>query len=148
MPLFKALQVDHLQHLHDTLVDLLFRQLDFFPLIIRLRDTQAKGHVLIYVQVGKQGILLEYRVHRPFMGRNSINPHTVKKNIARGGRLKTTNDSECGGLAAPAGTQQCEEFLVVDIQIDSIQHHFAVKGHGAVGQTDQLLGHLAYPPLV
>ena len=64
----------------------------------------------------EQGVLLKHRVHRPFMGRDSINPHTVKKYVASGGRLETTDNAQSGGLAASTGTEQCEELLVMDIQ--------------------------------
>ena len=142
---FKAPEVHHLQHLRHPLADLLLPQLDLFALLVGPAQAKAEGDVLIHIEVREQGVLLEHRVHRPLVGRDRIDPHTVKKDIARGGRLKTTDDAKRGGLAAPAGTQQCEEFLVVDIQIDAVQHHFPVKGHGTVGQADELLGHARFP---
>ena len=60
---------------------------------------------------------------------NSINPHTVKKDIARRGRLESANNSECGCFAAPTRTQQCEEFFIVYIEVDIIENKLVVKRH-------------------
>ena len=113
-PPLKAPQVDHLQHFRHPPVDLLLGQLHLAPLGVRLGDAQAEGDVLIHVQVREQGVFLEHRVDGPFVGRDSINPHPVEQNISRGRRLKTTDDSERGGLAAPTGSEQREEFLILD----------------------------------
>ena len=115
-PLLKALQVDHVQHLQHPLLDLRLRKLDL-PAALRvgLWDAQAEGDVFKHIQMGEEGVPLEHRVDGPFMGRNVIDPHTVKKNVPLCGRLKTANDTKCGGFAAPTGTQQCEEFLIVDV---------------------------------
>ena len=82
--------------------------------------------------MGEQGVALENRIDCPFMRRNIINPHAVKKYVPLGRRLKTTDDTKRGCLAAPTGTQQREEFLIVDIKVDVVKDHVAVKGHGAV----------------
>ena len=114
--LFKALQVDHLEHLHDPVVDLLLGQLDLlFGLRVHLGDAQTEGDILKHVEVGEQGVPLKHSIYRPFVGRNRVNPHAVKKNIPGGGLLKTAYNTKRGGFAAPTGTQQREEFLVVDI---------------------------------
>ena len=113
--LFKALQVDHLEHLHDPVVDLLLGQLDLlFGLRVHLGDAQTEGDILKHVEVGEQGVPLKHSIYRPFVGRNRVNPHAVKKNIPGGGLLKTAYNTKRGGFAAPTGTQQREEFLVVD----------------------------------
>ena len=115
-PLLKALQVDHLQHLQHPLLDLRLRKLDLpAALWVGLWDPKAKGDVFKYIQVGEKGVPLEHGVDGPLMGRNIIDPHAVKKNVPLCGRLKTANDTKCGGFAAPTGTQQREEFLIVDV---------------------------------
>ena len=152
--LLKPLQVDDIQHLHDPLLDLLLSELDFLttddlsllvPLLLRLGDAQAEGDVFKDIQVGKQSVSLKYCIDGPFVRRDSIDPHTVKKYVASGGRLETTDNAQSGGLAASTGTEQCEELLVMDIQRNVIEHDLVVKRHGAVHQADQLLGHVSSP---
>ena len=123
LAVFKALQADDLQHLHDPLPDLLLRELDLRRLpvgSVRVRPLlhpQAEGHVFKHVQVGEQGVLLEHRVDLPPIGRNVINPHTVEQDVSRHrGREAADNTQRCG-LAAAAGSKQCEEFFVVDIEV-------------------------------
>ena len=91
--------------------------------------------------MGEQGVFLEHGVDRPFMGRNIINPHAVKQNVPGGRRQKTTDNTERGCFAAPTGTQQREEFLIIDIQIDVIQHDGIIVVHDTVGQTNEFFGH-------
>ena len=84
-------------------MDLFLGNFDLPAVFIRLGDAQAKGYIFKYIQMGKQRVLLEYGVDRPLIGRNVIDPHPVKQNIPRGGRLKTTDDAKGGRLAAAAG---------------------------------------------
>ena len=145
VPLFKAPQIHDLQHLHHPAVNLFFRQLYFFAISIRLGDAQAKGDVLIHVEMGEQGVFLKDRIDGPLIRRDRIHPHAVEQHITRGGRLKTTDDAQSGGLAASTGTKQREEFLIIDIQVDVIKHDLVVESHGTVVQADQLFGHVSSP---
>ena len=130
----KALQADHLQHFGDALADLFLRH---------FRDTQAEGNVFKHVQVREQRILLEHRVDLPLMGRNVIDPHTVKGNITGSGRSKPADDPQRRGLATAAGAKQCEEFKIVDVKIDVIENQLVVKRHAEIPQANQLFGHLS-----
>ena len=104
--MLKALETDGLQHLHDPLLDLSLRQ---------LLHPQTKGDVLIHIQVREQGVLLENGVDLPLIGRNVINPHTVEQDVSRRRRRETSNDPQRGGFTAPAGSEQREELLVIDV---------------------------------
>ncbi|MPN43087.1 hypothetical protein SDC9_190646 [bioreactor metagenome] len=115
MALFKPFQVDDLQHLHHPRINFRFGQLDLLPLLIHFWNTQPEGNVFIHVHVGKQRIFLKHGVDGSFMGRDRIHPHAVEINISRGWGLKTTDDSERGRLAAPTGSEQREEFFILDI---------------------------------
>ena len=84
-------------------MDLLLRDLDLLAGLIRLGDAQTEGNIVKYIQVGKQRVFLKHGVDGALIGRNVIDPHTVKQNIPRGGRLETTDDSKGGRLAAAAG---------------------------------------------
>ena len=108
LAVFKALEADDLQHLHDGGADLLLAELDH-PLaggVRRVGDLlqpQAEGDVFKDVQVGEQGVFLEHRVDLPLMGRNVINPHTVKEDVSRRRCREAADNPQRGGLAAPAG---------------------------------------------
>ena len=108
-------------------------------------DAQTEGHVFKDVHVGEQGILLKDGIDLPLMRRNVINPHAVKKHVAGGRLLKAADDTERRGFAAPGGTEQREEFLVVDIKVDMVQNDVVVKFHEAIRQADQFLGHVSSP---
>ena len=135
-PVLKALQAHHAQHLCHPLLDLVGRHLG---------DPQAKGDVFKDIQMGKQGILLKDSVDLPLMRRNVIDPHTVKGDVSRRGRREAANDPQRRGLATAAGAKQCEEFGIVDIQIDVIENQLVVKRHAEIPQANQLFGHLSSP---
>ena len=133
-PAVKALQADDLQHFTDTLPYLVLRH---------FCDTQAEGYVFKHVQMRKQRIFLEHRVDLPLMGRDIVDPLAVEGHIAAGGRGETADDPQCGGLAAPTGAKQREEFGIVDVKIDVIENQLVVKRHAEIPQANQLFGHLS-----
>ena len=148
--MLKALEADDLQHFHDPLVDLLLGNF-YLPLsggVIGVRPPlhpQAEGDVLVHVQVREQGVFLENGIDLPLIGRNVINPHTVEQDVSGRRSREAANDPQRGGLTAPAGSEQCEEFFVIDIKIDVIQYRFVVKRHAQVPQANQLFGHVSSP---
>ena len=95
--------------------------------------------------MGKQGVLLEDGVDLPLVGRDIIDPHTVEEYVARGGLLKPADDAQGGGLATSGGTEQCEELLVIDIEIDRVQNDLVVEHHFEIRQADKLFGHVSSP---
>ena len=135
-PVLKALQTHHAQHFRHALLDFLGRHLG---------DPQAKGDILKHVQMREQRILLEHRVDLPLMRRDIINPHTVKGDVSRRGRRETADNPQRCGLSTAAGAQKCEEFRIVDIQIDVIENQLVVKRHAEIPQANQLFGHLSSP---
>ncbi len=143
--LLEALQVDDLQHLHHALVDLPLRDPHLAAAGVLFGQAQAEGHVFKHVEMREQGVSLEHGVHCPLIRRDIIDPHAIKQNVPGGRRQKPAYDPKRGCLAAPAGAQQREEFLIVDIQIDVVEHDLVAVGHDTVPQADQLLGHLSSP---
>ena len=135
LALFKALERHYLQHLRDALLDLLLRHLG---------DAQAEGDVLEHVQVREQRVLLEHRVDAALVGRDIINPHTVKQHVAARRLEKAADDTQRRRFAAARGPEQCEEFTVVEIDVDRIEDGLAVKIHPAIYQPNKFLRH--YPP--
>ena len=54
----------------------------------------------------------------------------------------SADEPQQGSLAAAGGPQQGEEFVVVDIQVDALQHGLAAEGFGDVPQFDDFFhGH-------
>ena len=104
--MLKAFQTDRFQHLHDPLLDFGFRQ---------FLHPQAEGNIFKDIEMREQGILLKDRVDLPLIGRNVINPHTVEQDVSRRRRRETSNDPQRGGFTAPAGSEQREELLVIDV---------------------------------
>ena len=133
-PAVKALQADDLQHFRDTLPYLLLRYLG---------DTQTEGDVFKHVQMRKQRVFLEHRVDLPLMGWDIIDPRAVEGHVAACGRGEPSDDPQCGGLAAPTGAKQREEFGIVDVKIDVIENQLVVKRHAEIPQANQLFGHLS-----
>ena len=150
LAVLKALEADDLQHFHDPLVDLLLGNF-YLPLsggVIGVRPPlhpQAERNIFIDVQVRKQGVFLENGIDLPLIGRNVINPHTVEQDVSGRRSREAANDPQRGGLTAPAGSEQCEEFLVIDIKIDVIQYRFIVVHHAEIPQANQLFGHVSSP---
>ena len=108
LAVLKALEADDFQHLHDPLPDLLLGNLHhtFAGGVVgvgTLLHPQTESDVLKHVQVGEQGVLLEDGIDLPLIGRNVINPHTVKEDVsARRGR-EAADNPQCGGFTAPTG---------------------------------------------
>ena len=103
--MLEALQTHQLQHLHHLLLDLVLGQLDLFPVLVRLGNAQAKGHVVKDVQVGKEGVLLKDRVDGTLVRRHIVDPLSIEQDIATGGGQKPTDEAQGRGLAASGRPQ-------------------------------------------
>ena len=150
LSVFKALETHDFQHLQDPGADLLFGKADGplaggIPGIWNPFEPQAESNIFKDVQMWKKGVLLKHGIDLAPVGGNVINPHTVEQDVSRRGGREAADNAQRGGFTAPAGSEQCEEFLVVDIQIDVIEYRFAVKRHAKVLQADQLFGHVSSP---
>ena len=67
------------------------------------------------------------------------------KNDGAGGRWqKAADDSQRGGFAAAGGAQQGEKFMVIKVEIDTVEYPFPVELHNKVLESDELFRH--YPP--
>ena len=110
-----------------------------------LGNSQAEGDVVIDIQVRKKRIALENRIDLSFIGGHIIDPLTVEKHIAVGGRQKAADDAQGGGLAAAGGAEQGQKFVIVDIEVDAVQDALTVKFHGEVLEANQFFGHVSSP---
>ena len=133
LSVLKAPEADDVQHLLDPPVDLHG---------VKLGDAQAEGNVVVDVQMGEEGVALEDGVDLPAVGRQIVDLLTVKQHLARRRRQKSADDPQGRGLAAARGPQQRQKFMVVDVEIDAVQHRLPVKFHGQIRQTNQLFSHV------
>ena len=108
LPLLEAAHAHHLQHFAHPPGDLVLSQLG---------DAQAEGDVVVHIQVGEEGVALEDGVDLPFVGRDIINPHPVEQHSTGCGLHEASDDLEGRGFAAAAGSEQREEFGIVDIEV-------------------------------
>ena len=109
LAVLETLEVDDLKHLHDPLIDLLLGDLHLLLAggIAGIRAAlhpQTERDIFVHIQVREQGVLLEDGVDLALIGRNVINPHTVKQDIAGCRRHKAANDPQRGALTASAGS--------------------------------------------
>ena len=103
--------VQDLSGLTDLLVDLLLGD---------LTQLQGKGHVLRHGHVGIQGVVLEYHGDIAVLGFHVVHALAVDQQIALGDVLQTGHHAQRGGLAAAGRTDQHDELLVRDLQIEVV----------------------------
>ena len=73
------------------------------------------------------------------------NFRAVKIYCAGRGCEKTADNTQRGGFAASAGTQQRQKFAIINCKIQMIENKLVVKRHAAVYKANQLFGHLSSP---
>ena len=103
-------------------------------LLAAVLQAHAECYILIYIQMGKQGILLEDGVDLPLVGRKVRNVFLIKKDIPLIRFDKAGNGAERGGLAAAGRPEQRDEFPVVYVQIETAQNLLPIIGNGNVFQ--------------
>ena len=108
-PPLKAAEVDEFEHLHHAAADLLFGE---------LLQPQPEGHVFKNVEMREQRVSLKDGVDLALIGRQIVDAHALKVQVARSGRFKTADDSQCRRLAAAGGTEQRDELLVMNSEVD------------------------------
>ena len=85
----------------------------------------------------EQRVLLEYRVDGTLIRRQVVYPLAVKINIALVRRFKAADNPQRRRLAAARGSEERNEFLVADIQVDVFQNRRVLKGFRYVFQFDK-----------
>ena len=97
---------------------------------------KGEGHVFKDVQVGKEGILLKNSVDVPFVGGHVVDFLAQEEDFALIRGLKAADEPEHGGLSAARGAQQGDKLVVIDVQVDVLEHRLPVKGFGDIFQLD------------
>ena len=135
----KPFQADDLEH---------FQHLGADFLLGHLFQAQAESDILKHIQVREERILLEHRVHRPFVRRHIGDVLAIKKDIARFRGDKTGNHTQGCRLAAAGGAEEGDKFLVVDVQRESVQDLLPIEIDNNVFQRyDQIFIHFHCIPL-
>ena len=121
----KAFQAHDFQHIAHFAADGLF---------VHLFQAQTECHVFKDVQVREQRVFLEHRVHRPFIRRHACDVLSFEQDFA-GVRFQKARDQAKGrGFTAAGRAQQRDKFLIVDIEVQSVQNPLAVKLHNDIPQ--------------
>ena len=84
-------------------------------------------------------ILLEYGIDVALVGRHVVDAVAHKDHIALIRVSKAADNPQGSGFAAAGWTKKGNKLVVVDIQTDVVQHHFAVKGLGDVFQLNNFI---------
>ena len=80
--------------------------------------------------MGKQRVSLKHRIDLPFIGRHIIDYLPVKGDRSGCGRQETADNPKCCGFAAAGRAQQREEFVIVNVKIDTVKYPLPVELHG------------------
>ncbi len=99
------------------------------------RGPEAEGHVVEYVQVGEEGVVLEDRVDATSMRRGVRDIGAVEQDLSLRGLLEARNQAERRCLAASGRPEQREELAGRDLELDTV-HRGDVRE--TFGQLDQL----------
>ena len=105
----------HLEHLADSLVNLLLRNLLKF---------EAERNVLIHIKMREESITLEHCIDRTLMRRHISNVSTVDKDFTRICRSETRNHTQKRRLATARRSEQGKELALLDRNVDIVENAF------------------------
>jgi hypothetical protein len=86
-----------------------------------MANAQAEAEVSLDAHVRVEGVALEHHGDVALSGRKRSDVVLVDDHPARGGRQQAGDDTKEGALAAPAGTEEREEFTLGDVEVDVVQ---------------------------
>ena len=115
---FKPDEGDHTEHFFDPLLDFC---------LCRFFQPQRERDVFIHIQMRKKGIFLEHGVDVPLVCGHAADLRSLETKLTLVSRLESADDAERCRLSATGGTEKRDELSVSDVEIDSVQHFFAVK---------------------
>ena len=118
--LFITLEVNNSKHLADLFL---------YFILGELFELQAKGDIVKYVKMGEQRIFLKHRIDVSLVGRKSVDTRSVKNHIAALRLDKASDNTQCRGFSAAAGTQNRYKFFFMDVEINMVQYNLAVEPH-------------------
>ena len=118
-----------------------------------LLQLEAESNVVEYVEVGKQGVLLEHRIHRAAVGRCLRDVFSCNGNHSFRSCLEACNQTQQCRLSATGRSQYRYKLALADRQIHIIQYGFVSEELRYVLYTDDAIGllhkhFLLYPNLL
>ena len=90
-------------------------------------DPQAKGHVLEYRHVAKQGVVLEHEANVALAHMEIRGILAADDDAATVRLLQPGDDPQQGGLAAAGGAEQGDQLTVVKIEVDVGQRRVLIE---------------------
>ena len=105
-----------------------------------LLELQGEGHVLIDRHVGIQGVGLEDHGDVAVLGGHIVHDLAVDEELALADLFQAGHHAQGGGLAAAGGTNQNDELLIGDVQVELLDGDDAAVGDLKIGL---LLGSIA-----
>jgi hypothetical protein len=97
----------------DALVDLALR---------RVAQTQREGHVLRHRHMRVERVLLEHHGDVALFGRNVVDDLGADGDLPARDAFEPGEHAQQGGLSASRGTDQNDEFAVLDLDVDAVDH--------------------------
>ena len=111
--LFKALEVDELQH---------FTNAPYYLLFGSFLNAQTERYVLVNVEVRKQRVPLKYCVYIALVRRYAVYAPAVKEHVAARRLEKARDNAERGRFSAAGGSQKSYKFLVLYVKVNSVEY--------------------------
>ena len=87
-----------------------------------LLHLQTEGQVLEDGQMRIEGVVLEHHGDVPVLRRQLVDDFAVDGDLAAGDILQAGDHPQDGALAAAGGADQNDEFIVLDVQVDAVNH--------------------------
>ena len=93
-----------------------------------MTQLQSKGHVLVNGHVGVQSVVLENHGDVAILGCNVVDQAVADVQLAFGDLFQTGDHTKRGGLTTAGGTDQDDEFLVLDVHAELLHSHDTLVG--------------------
>jgi len=114
------------------------------PVNAFVADFIGESNIVKDIQMREECVSLEDSIYMPLVMRNIVDALTHKENISLIRVFKAADDPQSGSLSASGGTEERDEFIVMNIQTHIVQNNLAVECFGDVFQFNNLF-HFAQP---
>ena len=94
-----------------------------------LLELKRKRHVLVHRHVGVQSVALEHHGDVAVLGRHVVDALAVDEHVARGNVLQAGDHAHRRGLTAARGTNENDELLVVNGEVEVLYSEHAILGN-------------------
>jgi len=95
---------------------------------------QAEGHVLVDRHVRVERVVLEDHGNIPVLGGDVVDDGVADDEVACGDFLQPRDHAQRRGFSAARRTDQNDEFLVGDLQVDIVHHGQGPEGFSQLSE--------------